>query len=108
MDRLTRKKRLTKKVVGTAQFPRLCVYRSLKHIEAQIIDDAKGKTIVSATSKNIKNGNKMDLATKVGQQIANKAKAKKITKVKFDRGGFAYHGQIKALADGARKTGLEF
>jgi large subunit ribosomal protein L18 len=88
--------------------PRLSVFRSLKNISAQIIDDDAGVTLVAASSVNFSAKEKLDLARKVGQELAKKAKEKKITKVCFDRSGYAYHGRVKALADGARDGGLKF
>jgi large subunit ribosomal protein L18 len=106
--------RIRTKVQGTAERPRLNVYRSVNHIYAQIIDDADGKTLVSAstvpgkkaTAK--KSGGNVASAKDVGKAIAQKAKEKGIKKVVFDRGGYLYHGRIKALADAAREAGLEF
>ena len=90
--------------------PRLVVFRSNKHIEAQIIDDTKRVTLCSASSVQLKlaNGSNVEAATKVGEALAEKAKALKITNVIFDRGGYAYHGRVAALADAARKGGLKF
>lgn len=88
--------------------PRLCVFRSLENIYAQIIDDTTGATLVSASSKKIKEKNNLEVAKKVGEEIARKAKAKKILSVHFDRAGYAYHGRVKALAEGARSGGLKF
>ncbi len=100
---------------GTSERPRLSVFRSDKHIYAQIIDDYAGKTLASVASTStefrgaeLKNGGNVVAAQKVGQAIAEKAKAAGITKVCFDRGGRRYHGRIKALADAARKSGLSF
>ena len=104
--------RVREKVSGTAARPRLCVFRSNKHIEAQIIDDVKGVTLVSASSNdkelNLKNGSNIEAATKVGELLAKRAKKENITKVTFDRGGYLYHGRVKALAEAAREHGLEF
>ena len=88
---------------GTAKRPRLCIFRSAKHIYAQLIDDDKGKTIAVATGKA-----NIDKAKKVGKLIAKKALEKKIEKVIFDRGGYKYHGRVKAVAEGAREAGLKF
>ncbi len=103
-------KRIREKLSGTAQRPRLNVYRSLNHIYAQLIDDMDGKTIVSASTREakIKTGGNLAAAKEVGKQIAEKAKAKGVTKIVFDRGGYLYHGRIKALADAAREAGLKF
>ena len=109
--RQTRHIRLRKKVMGTAERPRLSVYRSSKHIYAQVIDDVKGATLVSACTldKDLKGvGDTIAGAKKVGAAIAAKAKAKSIENVVFDRGGFQYHGRIKALAEAAREAGLKF
>ena len=98
-----RKLRVRKKVYGTSDRPRMSVFRSNKYIYAQIINDKVGKTLVEAHG-----GKKVDSAFKVGEDIAKKAKAKKINKVVFDKGSYRYHGRVKALADGARKGGLKF
>lgn len=121
MDRMSKKRkglqrrhqRLRQKVRGTPDRPRLAVYRSLRHVYAQVIDDINGKTIASVSSqseafgKDVAGGN-IDAAKKVGMLIAEKAKALSITKVVFDRGGRQYHGRVRALAEGAREGGLEF
>lgn len=107
--RLTKKVKIRKKISGTSERPRLCVFRSGRHIYAQIVDDAAGKTLLAASS--LKLGDKLsgkDQATKVGQEIAKAAVAKSITAVVFDRGGYLYHGRVKALAEGAREAGLKF
>jgi large subunit ribosomal protein L18 len=106
--------RVRKKISGTKERPRLNVYRSLTNIYAQIIDDNDGKTIVAASSRDaelqdkVKNGGNVKAAEAVGELISKKAKTKKIKSVVFDRGGYIYHGRVKALADAARKGGLEF
>jgi large subunit ribosomal protein L18 len=109
--------RIRKKLMGTTERPRLNVYRSVNHIYAQVIDDAKGVTLVAATSvekgKGIKGdkrptGGNLASAKEVGKLIADRAKDKGIKKVVFDRGGYLYHGRVKALADAARAAGLEF
>ena len=102
--------RVRAKVSGTAEKPRLCVFRSNKHIEAQIIDDTKGATLVASSSVALKlaNGSNMEAAAKVGEDLAAKALAKGIKKVAFDRAGYLYHGRVAALADAARKGGLDF
>ena len=106
--------RVRKKVSGPAECPRLCVFRSNSHIYAQIIDDTEGKTLVSASSldKDIKsdtaNGSNKDAASKVGKLVAERALEKDIKEVVFDRGARLYAGRMKALADAARKEGLEF
>jgi large subunit ribosomal protein L18 len=112
--RIKRKARIRKKISGTAERPRLTVFRSAKHMYAQIVDDAAGKTLVFASSveKAFKAHpafeNKAAAASYVGQMVAERAKEKGIQKVIFDRNGFLYHGRIKALSEGARKAGLEF
>ena len=99
-------------MMGSAAIPRLCVYRSNKEIYAQIIDDETRTTLVSASSleknQKIENWSNVEAAKIVGKAVAEKAKAAKITKVVFDRGGYLYHGRVKALADAARENGLEF
>ena len=110
VSRLRRHARVRNKISGTAETPRLCVYRSNKNIEAQLIDDVKGVTLVSSSSMALKlaNGSNVEAATAVGKDIAEKAVAKKIKKVVFDRSGYIYHGRVKALAEAAREAGLEF
>jgi large subunit ribosomal protein L18 len=106
--------RVRTRVTGTPERPRLCVYRSLEHIYAQVIDDRSGRTIVSASSvdketkKNLKGGGNIASAKAVGKIIAERAKAAGVAKVVFDRGGYKYHGRVKALADAAREAGLQF
>ncbi len=112
VSRLARHARVRKKVSGTAECPRLCVFRSRQNIYAQIIDDVAGKTLVSASSLDAElkanyGGNK-EAAKAVGEAIAKRALAKGIEEVTFDRGGFLYHGRVKELADGAREAGLKF
>ena len=106
------KERVRRKVNGTAQRPRLAVFRSLKYIYAQVIDDANGKTIAAASTRDkdsgVKGGSNQAAAKAVGALIAKKAKDKGVKRVVFDRGGYQYHGNIKALADAARENGLEF
>ena len=109
--RLTRHKKVRAKVSGTAERPRLCVYRSLAHIRAQVIDDVKGVTLVSAStleSTFTGNGGNKEAATAIGKLIAERALAAGITEVVFDRGGYVYEGRVQALADGAREGGLKF
>ena len=108
--RIRRHRRVRSKVYGTGNVPRLCVFRSNKHITTQIIDDDKGRTILNASDIELKKfkGNKTELAKKVGELIAKKAKEKTISKIIFDRGGYKYHGRVKALAEGAREGGLKF
>ncbi|RLA79387.1 MAG: 50S ribosomal protein L18 [Deltaproteobacteria bacterium] len=112
--RLRRKLRIRKKISGTPERPRLCVYRSLKHMYAQIIDDTVGHTLVSASTldkelrgKLSKTGN-IEAAKEVGRLVAKRALEKGIKKVVFDRNGFLYHGRVKAVAEAAREAGLEF
>ncbi len=107
-SRLKRHKRVRAKVSGTAECPRLNVFRSNKNIYAQIIDDVKGVTLVSASSLDMENGSNKEAAFKVGEAIAKKAIDKGIDKVVFDRGGYIYHGRVKELAEGARQGGLKF
>ena len=104
-------KRIRSRVSGTQERPRLAVFRSLNHIYAQVIDDAAGHTLVAAasTEKTLKGkGGNLDGAKLIGKTVAQRAKDKGITKVVFDRGGYLYHGRVKALADAARAAGLEF
>ena len=110
--RKARHSRVRAKISGTANVPRLNVFRSNNNIFAQIIDDEKAVTLVSASSIDkelkIENGGNVEAATKVGELIAKRAKKAKIEKVTFDRGGYLYHGRVKALAEAARENGLEF
>lgn len=108
--RVRKHERVRAKISGTPECPRLSVFRSNKHIEAQIIDDTKGVTLVSASSVQLKldNGGNVEGAKLVGAKIAELAKAKKIEKVVFDRGGYIYHGRVAALAEAAREGGLKF
>ncbi|MDY0178133.1 MAG: 50S ribosomal protein L18 [Erysipelotrichia bacterium] len=110
VSRKRRHIRVRNKISGTADCPRLNVFRSNQHIEAQLIDDVKGVTLAHATSIELKleKGNNIEAAAKVGQLIGEKAKVKKIKKCVFDRSGYIYHGRVKALAEAARKAGLEF
>jgi large subunit ribosomal protein L18 len=106
-----RRARVSGHVRGSTQRPRLAVFRSVKHIYAQIVDDTSSKTLVAANSaqeETLKHGGNKSAATAVGKAIAAKAIAKGITQVAFDRGGYRYHGRIKALADAAREAGLKF
>jgi large subunit ribosomal protein L18 len=106
--RARRKKGIRKYVSGTATVPRLSVFRSNRYIYAQLIDDAAGKTLVGTNDRSIKAGSPMEKATQVGTEIAKIAQKFKVKKIVFDRGGYRYHGRVKALADGAREAGLEF
>ena len=108
--RVKRKKRIRKKIFGTSERPRLSVFRSTRHVYAQVIDDSKGVTLASVHSFNKaspQRANK-DLCGELGKKLAESCKAKNITQVVFDKNGFAYHGRIMALADGAREGGLNF
>ena len=105
--------RIRKKMQGTEQRPRLNVYRSLNHIYVQVVDDLNGKTLVSASSaegkkEDRRTGGNVAAAKAIGKTIAERAKAKGVTKVVFDRGGYLYHGRVKALAEAAREAGLQF
>ena len=109
--RIQRHKRVRGKVYGTAECPRLNVFRSLKHIYAQLIDDDKGVTLAAASSVEkdfTEYGGNIDAAKAVGKKIAERAAEKAITEGVFDRGGYVYHGRVAALADGAREGGLKF
>ena len=109
--RLNRHKRVRGKISGTAECPRLNVFRSTKNIYAQIIDDVKGVTLVAASSLDKEfngNGGNKEAARKVGEMIAKRAAEKGITEVVFDRGGYIFHGRVKELAEGAREGGLKF
>ncbi len=110
--RLRIHRRIRKKVRGTAERPRFAVFRSVKHIYVQLIDDRAGVTLVSASTdekaKPVASGGNLAGAKAVGQLVAERAKAKGIVKVVFDRGGYLYHGRVKAVADSAREAGLEF
>ncbi len=112
--RLKRKKRIRKNLVGSANRPRLCVFRSARHIYAQVIDDSLGQTLAAASStekavrENSKEKNKVTDANTVGKIVGQRAMAKGVKQVVFDRNGFLYHGRIKAVSEGARKAGLKF
>jgi large subunit ribosomal protein L18 len=104
-------KRIRKRVAGTPERPRLAIFRSVNHIYAQVIDDQQGRTLVAAgsTEKDLRGkGGNVQGAKLIGQTVAQRAKEKGIGKVVFDRGGYLYHGRVKALADAAREAGLEF
>ena len=109
-QRVARHDRLRKKLAGATERPRLAVFRSLKHIYAQVIDDSTGVTLASASSqeKELKAKGNREGAKLVGAEVAKRAKSKGIDKVVFDRGGFRYHGRVASLAEGARESGLEF
>ena len=112
--RLRIHERIRKKLTGTESRPRLCVFRSNKHIYAQVIDDSKGATLTAAstldvdTKKDVKHGGNIAAAKAVGKLVAQRAKEKGIETVLFDRGGYLYHGRVKALAEAAREAGLKF
>ncbi|MBW1820293.1 MAG: 50S ribosomal protein L18 [Deltaproteobacteria bacterium] len=112
--RLKRKKRIRKKVFGGLEKPRLCVFRSTKHIYAQVIDDTTGHTLASASSmekdakEHLEKGNKAAIAKHIGKIVAERSMEKGIKKVVFDRNGYLYHGRVKAVSDGAREAGLKF
>jgi large subunit ribosomal protein L18 len=112
--RLKRKKRIRKKVFGSQEKPRLCVFRSTRYIYAQVIDDTAGHTLASASSMekdakgHLEKGNKAAVAKYIGKIIAERSMEKGIKKVVFDRNGFLYHGRVKAVSDGAREAGLKF
>ncbi|HJX12304.1 MAG TPA: 50S ribosomal protein L18 [Dehalococcoidales bacterium] len=112
--RLRRHRRVREKLSGTGDRPRLCIFRSLNHIYAQVIDDVKGQTLATASSlddeisNDSKGKTKTGRAEMVGELLARRAREKKIIQVAFDRGGFQYHGRVKALAEAARKGGLKF
>ena len=114
LARLKRKKRIRKTMSGTRQRPRLSIYRSAKHIYAQLIDDTTGHTLASASTleQAVKEfpeyKNKVSVATLVGKFVAERANEKGIKKIVFDRNGFLYHGRVKAVSDGAREAGLDF
>jgi large subunit ribosomal protein L18 len=116
MLRKRRHARVRRKVSGTSQRPRLAVHRTLRHISAQVIDDVSGRTVVAASTADPElrdalgttGGGNVSAAEAVGRLVANRAKAAGVASVVFDRGGFAYHGRVAALADAARQEGLEF
>lgn len=114
LARIRRHRRVRKEIFGTTERPRLCVFRSSKHIYAQIVDDLVGKTLVSASTMDselkgkVKSGGNVKAAKLVGALLAKRALSKSIEKIVFDRGGYLFHGRIKALADAAREGGLSF
>ncbi|MGQ9630326.1 MAG: 50S ribosomal protein L18 [bacterium] len=113
VGRLARHRRVRRKVFGTPERPRLCIFRSLNHIYAQIIDDVNGHTLASASTlvpeaRGLRSGGNIEAAKFVGGLIAKRALEKNIRKVVFDRGGYLYHGRVRALAEAAREGGLEF
>ena len=105
--RVRRHLRVRKKVVGSPERPRLVVFRSLKHIYAQLVDDVTGKTLLTVSDAKLE-GKKSDKSVEVGKRLASRAKEAGVTSVVFDRAGYQYHGRVKAVADGAREGGLEF
>lgn len=109
-QKVRRKRSIRMKINGTGERPRLTVFKSLKYISAQIIDDERGVTLVSASSqeKDMKSGKNAEVAKEVGLMLGKRAKEKNINEVVFDRNGYIYHGKIKSLADGARESGLKF
>jgi large subunit ribosomal protein L18 len=107
--RLTKKVRIRKKLLGTAERPRLCVFRSAKHIYGQVVDDNSGKCLLSVSSTSLETDKSgIELCKLVGAELAKKAKAQGISSVVFDRNGFIYHGRIKSFADAVRENGLSF
>jgi len=111
--RLRRHRHVRRKLAGTAERPRMAIFRSLKHIYAQVIDDDAGKTIAAASTRSEelrgeKSGGNVGAAKKLGALIAEKAKARGVSRVAFDRGGYKFHGRVKALAEAAREAGLSF
>ena len=106
--RYKRHLRVRNKITGTTERPRLVVFRSLKHIYAQLVDDSANRTLATVSDLGIEEGKKGERAEAVGKMIAERAKTAGISRVVFDRAGYRYHGRIKAVADGARKGGLEF
>lgn len=110
-SRKKRHRRIRKKILGTEDRPRMCVYKSLKHLYVQLIDDTKGETLAAASTLDQElngNGSNMESAKKVGELVANRAKQRGIKEVVFDRSGYPYHGVVKQIAETARENGLEF
>ncbi|MCB0356645.1 MAG: 50S ribosomal protein L18 [Bdellovibrionales bacterium] len=108
ISRIKNKVRIRRKITGTGERPRLCVFRSAKHMYAQIVDDSTGKTLATASTKKLGLGSNKDGSKAVGQSIAKQALEKSIQSVVFDRSGYVFHGRVKAVADGAREAGLNF
>ena len=106
--RYRRHLRVRKRVTGTAERPRLVIFRSLKHITAQLVDDVAGRTLMTVSSTDLTEGKKTEKSLAVGKRLATRAKQAGVRKVVFDRAGYKYHGRVKAVADGAREGGLEF
>ncbi|OGM13992.1 50S ribosomal protein L18 [Candidatus Woesebacteria bacterium RIFCSPHIGHO2_02_FULL_42_20] len=110
-NRIKRKRRVRSKIFGTKERPRISVFRSSKHIYAQLVNDDKGETLAFASSKGFKieqTKGKLGIAVMVGEKLAGLAKLKKVTMAVFDKGGYKFHGRVKALAEGARRGGLKF
>jgi len=107
-DRLKKKLRVRKKIFGTTERPRLCVYKSLRYLTAQVVDDSTGKTLVSMSTRDLKKSNNKDSAKALGAEFGKKLVGNKISTVVFDRNGFLYHGRIQAFADAAREAGVKF
>lgn len=105
---IKRHRRIRAKIIGTAQRPRLCVHKSLRHLRVQLIDDAAHKTLAAASTLMLKTVGNVKSASQLGKDLAAKAKELGISEVVFDRGGYPYHGQIKAIAEAAREAGLQF
>ncbi len=108
LARLRRQKSVRKRVVGSTERPRVCVFRSAKHLFVQVIDDANAKTLASASTFGVKSGSKLEAAANVGKALAEACKSAGVESVVFDRNGFRYHGRVKAVADAAREGGLRF
>ncbi|HAZ16400.1 MAG: 50S ribosomal protein L18 [Candidatus Jacksonbacteria bacterium RIFCSPLOWO2_02_FULL_43_9] len=107
-SRIRRHARIRTRIQGTSERPRLSIFRSARHIVAQLVDDVNGITIASSSTLGLKKGTKLEQAEMVGKEIAQKAQEKKIITIVCDRGGYAYHGRVKAVAEAARSAGLEF
>jgi|SRR3989344_6939700 len=107
-DRLRRHKRVRAKVEGTAAAPRVAVFRSAQHVYAQAVDDQVGQTLLSVNDLKLKEPNKIKSSLRVGEMLGGELKKKGINRIVFDRGGFKYHGRVKALADGLRSVGIQF
>jgi large subunit ribosomal protein L18 len=107
-SRITRHKRIRRKVSGTSEVPRLCISRSNKEMYAQIIDDTQGKSLVQLSTRKVEGKTKVEKSLALGKLLARSAQDKGVTNVVFDRGGYLFHGRVKAIADGAREGGLKF
>ena len=108
VSRLKNRVRIRKKIQGSAERPRLCVFRSGKHMYAQLVDDTSGSTLVAASTLKMPKGSNRESAKAIGMEVAKAAQSKNIKNVVFDRSGYLYHGRVKALADGLREAGLKF